>query len=189
AAGGGICNASNANSANARPDQLPDEAGGYAGFQGLFGAKYVDPAINHGSASVGDVVDGQPIADPFGQPGFPGFDGLIAKNALGYVAQMQEAGVPVTFAYINDAHDFHGVSGNDHRAYGPGEAGYVQQLKDYDQAFADFFTRLQTDGINKSNTLFVVTVEESDHFAGTAPDNPSCDGVTPGNACTYLNGH
>jgi hypothetical protein len=183
ASGGGICNA---NSANARPDQLPDESGGYNGFQGLFGAKYVNPAINNGSGSVGDVVNGQPITDPFGQPGFPGFDGMLAKNTLGYVAQMQETGVPVTFGYISDAHDFHGVSGNDHRAFGPGEAGYVQQLRDYDQAFEDFFNRLQSDGINKNNTLFVITVEEGDHFAGTAPDAP-CDGVnTP---CTYANGH
>ncbi len=183
AAGGGICNS---NQAGAQPDQLPDEAGGYNGFEGLFGAKYVDPAINGGSASVGDVVNGQPITDPFGQPGFPGFDGMLAKNTLGYVAQMQESGVPVTFGYISDAHDFHGVSGNDHRAFGPGEAGYVQQLKDYDQAFGDFFDRLQSDGINKTNTLFVVTVEEGDHFAGTPPDGP-CDGVTT--PCTYANGH
>jgi hypothetical protein len=183
AAGGGICNS---NQANARSDQLPDEAGGYNGFEGLFGAKYVDPAINGGSGSVGDVVNGQPITDPFGQPGFPGFDGMLAKNTLGYVAQMQESGVPVTFGYISDAHDFHGVSGNDHRAFGPGEAGYVQQLRDYDQAFEDFFNRLQSDGINKSNTLFVITVEEGDHFAGTPPDVP-CDGVTT--PCTYANGH
>ena len=99
---------------------------------------------------------------------------------------MQEAGIPVTFGYISDAHDFHGVSGKIHHAYGPGEAGYVQQLKDYDKAFGDFFTRLKNDGITKDNTLFVVTVEEGDHFAGTAPDAP-CDGVTT--PCTYANGH
>ena len=52
---------------------------------------------------------------------------------------------------------------------------------------AKFFTRLKNDGITKDNTLFVFTVEEGDHFAGTAPDNPSCDGVTT--ACTYANGH
>ena len=96
------------------------------------------------------------------------------------------SGIPVTFAYISDAHDFHGVSGDAQIAYGPGEAGYVQQLKDYDQAFDQFFTRLKSDGITKANTLFVVTVEEGDHFAGTAPDAP-CDGVTT--ACTYANGH
>ena len=70
------------------------------------------------------------------------------------------------------------LAGEIHHAYGPGEAGYVQQLKDYDKAFGDFFTRLQNDGITKDNTLFVVTVEEGDHFAGTAPDNAACDGVT-----------
>jgi hypothetical protein len=188
ASGGGICND---NAANARPDPLPDEAGGYTGFQALFGAKYVDPAITKspsqpaGTPYVNDT-NGQPITDQFGQPGFPGFDGVFAKRTLGYVAQMQESGVPITFAYISDAHDAHGVAGEIHRAYGPGEAGYVQQLRDYDKAFADFFTRLSSDGITKDNTLFVVTVEEEDHFAGTPPDAP-CDGVnTP---CTYANGH
>src|SRR3954454_3296539 len=181
AAGGGICNS---NAANARPDMLPDEAGGYTGYKALFGAKYVDPAIA-GSTCVNDT-SGAPVTDPFGQCGFPGFDGMYAKNTLGYVAKMQEAGVPVTFAYISDAHDFHGVSGNTHVAYGPGEAGYVQQLKDYDTAFGNFFTRMKNDGITKKNTLFVFTVEEGDHFAGTAPDAP-CDGVTT--PCTYANGH
>ena len=181
AKGPGICTGD----PNARTDTLSDEAGGYAGYKGLFGAKYVNPAINNGAASVDDT-NGDPIADPFGQPGFPGFDGMLAKNTLGEVAQMQEAGVPVTFAYISDAHDFHGVSGNTHVAYGPGEAGYVQQLKDYDKAFGDFFGRLKNDGITKDNTLFVFTVEEGDHFAGTAPD-AACDGVHT--ACTYANGH
>jgi acid phosphatase len=183
AKGAGICTGDT----NARTDSLPDESGGYAGFQGLFGAKYVNPAINGGSASVNDTNGpGHPIADPFGQPGFPGFDGMFAKNTLGEVAQMQENGVPVTFAYISDAHDIHGNSGNTHVAYGPGEAGYVQQLKDYDKAFGDFFSRLKGDGITKDNTLFVFTVEEGDHFAGTAPDAP-CDGITT--PCTYANGH
>jgi hypothetical protein len=181
AAGGGIC----AGNANAKDDVLPDEKGGYAGFKGLFGAKYVNPAINSGSPSVDDT-NGDPIVDPFGQFGFPGFDGMFARSTLGYVAQMQEAGIPITFAYISDAHDNHGNSGNIHIAYGPGEAGYVQQLRDYDQAFGDFFARLEQDGITKENTLFVFTVEEGDHFAGTAPDGP-CDGVTT--PCTYANGH
>jgi hypothetical protein len=68
----------------------------------------------------------------------------------------------VTYAYISDAHDNHTLA----RASGPGEADYKQQLADYDTAFAAFFQRLQTDGIDKSNTLFVVTVDEGDHFAG-----------------------
>jgi hypothetical protein len=169
ASGGGICRGDS----NARPDNLPDEPGGYTGFKGLFGAKYVNPAINGGAAAVDDT-NGDPIVDPFGQPGFPGFDGVPAKVSLGYVAQMQEAGVPVTFGYISDAHDNHqnafpappDPNGVFPRASGPGESDYVQTLHEYDQAFATFFNRLRHDGITKENTLFVVTVDENDHFAG-----------------------
>jgi hypothetical protein len=121
------------------------------------------PAVNN--------TEGQPVTDPFGQPGFPGFDGALANNTLGYVAQMQEAGVPVTFAYISDAHDNHELS----RASGPGEADYTAQLKAYDNAFAAFFQRLAADGIDKSNTLFVATADEGDHFAGGV-GTPQSDG-------------
>jgi hypothetical protein len=170
--GGGICTGN----AHARPDLLPDEPGGYSGFAGLFGAKYVNPAITGGNAAVNDL-NGHPIGDQFGQPGFPGFDGLFASTTLAYVAQMQEAGIPVTFGYISDAHDQHGVAGEIHATRGPGEADYVQQLKNYDEAFGKFFDRLAADGINKSNTLFVFTVEEGDHFAGAQPTPAGCDGV------------
>jgi hypothetical protein len=177
-AGGGIC----AGNSNARPDLLPDEPGGYAGFQGLFGAKYVNPAINNGTVQM-QKLDGTPITDQFDQPGFPGFDGLFASTTLSYVAQMQEAGIPVTYGYISDAHDQHGKAGEIHATRGPGEADYVQQLKNYDEAFAQFFARLEADGINKSNTLFAFTVEEGDHFAGSKPTNPGCDGINV--PCTY----
>jgi hypothetical protein len=163
---------------NAKPDVLPDEPGGYNGFDGLFGAKYVDPVISP-SGPVTTVDGSAPITDAKGNPGFPGFDGMTAANSLGYVAQMQEAGVPVTYAYISDAHDRH-PSGP---AYGPGEAGYVAALKSYDQAFGTFFTRLNKDGINKSNTLFVVTADENDHFVGGPPSPANCDGITV--PCTY----
>jgi hypothetical protein len=115
---------------------------------------------------------GDPVTDPFGQPGFPGFDGALAKNTLGYLAQMQEAGIPVTWGYISDAHDNHTSSfpapfnPNFPRASGPGEADYQAQLKAYDDAFAAFFNRLKGDGIDQGNTLFVVTVDEGDHYAG-----------------------
>ncbi len=167
-----ICGAS----AHARPDLLPDEPGGYAGYSGLFGAKYVNPVIKL-SGPMTDL-DGNTIKDQNGHVGFPGFDGMEATNSLSYVAQMQEAGVPVTYAYISDAHDGHGTSGDTHFAYGPGEAGYVQQLKDYDLAFEKFFDRLAADGINKTNTLFVFTVDEGDHFVGDQPTPAGCDGVT-----------
>ncbi len=163
---------------NARPDLLPDEPGGYDGYQGLFGAKYTNPVISP-NGPVTTVDGGMPIVDGQGRPGFPGFDGMSAANTLGYVAQMQEAGVPVTFGYISDAHDRHPTGG----AYGPGEAGYVAALKSYDDAFATFFDRLGHDGLTTANTLFVVTADENDHFVGGPPTPAGCDGIhTP---CTY----
>jgi hypothetical protein len=155
---------------NARPDDETIAPGSSNGRLALFGAKYVNPAIANGSACVNNT-SGQPITDSQGNCGFPGFDGALAKNTLGEVAQMQESGVPVTFAYISDAHDNHTLA----RASGPGEADYKQQLADYDAAFATFFDRLKHDGIDKRNTLFVVTVDEGDHFAG-GTGIPQADG-------------
>jgi hypothetical protein len=173
----GIC----AQSTHARPDLLPDEPGDYSDFNGLFGAKYVNPVIKP-SGPMTDL-DGTVIQDATGHIGFPGFDGMEATVSLSWVAQMQEAGIPVTYAYISDAHDGHGTSGNIHFAYGPGETGYVLQLQAYDQAFQKFFDRLEADGIDKSNTLFVFTVDEGDHFVGDTPTPAGCDGVTT--PCTY----
>jgi hypothetical protein len=169
AQGGGICTTNPTNAANARDDKLPDEQGGYVGYKALFGAKYVDPAIA-GSPCVNDT-DGNPVKDPAGNCGFPGFDAALAKNTLGYVAQMQEAGVPVTYAYISDAHDNHTLS----RASGPGESDYKAQLAAYDDAFKKFFERLAADGITKENTLFAVTADEGDQFAG-GTGTPQADG-------------
>src|SRR5712664_1789871 len=146
AQGSALCAASS----HARPDLLPDEPGGYSGFSGLFGAKYVNPVIKPSGGPMTDL-NGNVIQDATGHIGFPGFDGMEATVTLSFVAQMQEAGVPVTYAYISDAHDGHGTSGNIHFAYGPGEAGYTQQLSDYDTAFGKFFDDLAVHGINKSN--------------------------------------
>ena len=177
AQGSAVCSAAN----GGRPDALPDEPGGYSGFDGLFGAKYVDPLIFPGGTPTD--LGGNTIQDAGGHVGFPGFDGMEATVTLSWIAHMQEAGVPVTYAYISDAHDAHGTAGNIHFAYGPGEAGYVQQLKDYDTAFGTFFHELAAHGIDKSNTLFVFTVDEGDHFVGDQPTPAGCDGVTT--PCTY----
>jgi len=172
AQGSSICAAGQA-------DLLPAEPNGYTGFKGLFGAQAINPLLL-GGATMTDLL-GQPIADPFGQPGFPGFDGMSAAVTLAYVAAMHERGIPVTFAYISDAHDFHGVSGNQHVAFGPGSDGYVQQLSQYDAAFDVFFRRLAQSGITRDNTLFIFTVDEGDHFVGVQKND--CDGVsTP---CVY----
>jgi hypothetical protein len=161
-----------------KADLLPDEPGGYVGFNALYGNKFVAPQINHGQP-VTDL-DGNVINDGQGNVGFPGFD-PSASQTLGYVATLLEAGVPVVYAYIADAHDNHFTFSG---SYGPGEVGYVQQLAAYNKAFGQFFARLATDGITKENTLFIITSDENDHFAGKPGTPEGCDGIhTP---CNYI---
>ncbi len=150
-------------------DVLPQEPGGYNGYKALFGHDYVAP-----------VIAPQGLNDLSGRPinGFPGFGGITASQSLAYTAAMQEHGVPVTYSYISDAHDNHSFPFG---TYGPGEAGYVAQLRSYDQAFGAFFARLAADGITPENTLFNFSSDENDHFAGKLL--PNCDGVT--NPCVY----
>lgn len=149
AQGSPLCSAAN----GAVADLLPQEPGGYTGFNALIGAKFLISALG---APVKDL-DGNVIVNPdSGLIGFTGFT-PTASQTLGYVATMQEAGIPVTFAYISDSHDNHATD----NAFGPGEAGYVAQLQTYDAAFAKFFARLAADGIDKSNTLFIFTSDEA----------------------------
>jgi hypothetical protein len=162
---------------NGVPDVLPQEPNGYSGFNALFGNVFVAPQISP-SGPVTDL-DGKVITDGHGNNGFPGFGGISASQTLGYVAAMQEHGIPITFAYISDAHDIHATG----TAAGPGQAEYVAQLKAYDKAWGEFFARLAGDGITKANTLFVITADEGDHFAGGPPSPANCDGVTV--PCTY----
>ncbi|MGO9955279.1 MAG: hypothetical protein ACLP50_04775 [Solirubrobacteraceae bacterium] len=122
------------------------------------------------------------ILDDTGNPGFPGFDGMEANNALGYTAAAQEAGIPVTYTYISDVHDDQYDENHD-QATGPGEADHEAQLREYNAAFAAFFNRLANDGITKRNTVFLFTVDEGDHYAGGPPLNSGCNGVTV--ACEY----
>lgn len=176
-----------ANNSNARKDLLRAEPGGYAGYKGLFGHKYVAATLSP-TAPLKDI-NGNTIHDPSNNPGFPGFDGMSAAVSLGYIATMLESNIPVVFAYISDAHDNH-VSGSAPCpsgytcAYGSGEAGYVAQLASYNAAFTTFFQRLAADGITPANTLFIVTTDEQDHVGETKNPTPAgCDGVTT--PCTY----
>ena len=181
AAGSSLCSSANGGEA----DRLPDEPGGYTGHNALFGAKYVDPQVFAGGTPVD--LNGTTIQSPAGNVGFPGFDGMSPAVSLSWVAAMQEHGIPITYAYISDAHDAHipnaakdSFGGG---AYGPGEAGYEAQLKAYDEGFAKFFARLQADGITPANTDFIITSDENDHFVGGPPSNPGCDGVNV--PCVY----
>jgi len=173
----------------AKPDLLADEPGGYNGFSALYGNINVQPVISP-SGPVTDL-DGVVITDPFSnKPGFPTDFNPSATASLGYASKMLEAGVPVIYTYVADAHDPHrqdipnsGPAPNNGNAYGPGEAGYVAALKAYDTAFGNFFARLKGDGIDETNTLFVVVPDENDHFAGGPPTSANCNGVTT--PCTY----
>jgi len=190
AKGNALCSTANGGG----PDVLNDEPGGYNGFNALFGHKWAIPAINKGSVSLNDM-DGNVITDASNPPniGFPGFSGINAAQTLGYIAQMQENGVPVTFAYISDVHDnpkkvnAHPpaacVTDTETGALGPGDVCHNALAAAYDEAFAAFFARLQKDGIDKSNTLFMIMCEEQDHFAGGPPAPADCDGVNV--PCTY----
>jgi hypothetical protein len=172
---------------NSAPDLLPEEPGGYNGFTALYGNVNVQPQISP-SGPVKDL-DGNVITDSSTPPnvGFPGFDPTPSQT-LGYLATMLEAGVPVVYGYIEDGHDnqgqaISGVSTKTEQTFGPGETGYVTQLKAFDKAFGEFFARLTKDGITKDNTLFIITADENDHFAGGPPSPANCDGVTT--PCTY----
>ena len=198
-------------------DSLPDEPGGYNGFQALFGHKYLQPQLIHAANSGGNrVVNGRSyevydsagnLVDlngkemdgaflPAGDAGFPGFGPISAAQSLAYVADMQESGVPVTYAYISDAHEKKtGQTGcsNGGTAQGPGDTCYQATLAAYNASFATFFQRLADDGINKSNTLFVFAADEGDHFAGANVDRavtPTCAGTpdTTSYSCSYPTG-
>jgi hypothetical protein len=189
---------------SAAPDKLADEPGGYNGFQGLFGHKYVAPQLGAGSPNVsrngyqvtnaaGNLVDlnGNQLNGAFlnNVPGFPGFSSINASQTLSYLADMLESGVPVVNGYISDIH------GNEHipglsacngqpAALGPGTACYIAQAQYYNAAFGAFFQRLAADGITPANTLFELNVDENDHVAGAnvgraiQPTPANCDGAT-----------
>ncbi|MGA8224680.1 MAG: hypothetical protein WB780_23755 [Candidatus Acidiferrales bacterium] len=189
AAGNAACSAANGGVA----DQLSQEPGGYTGFNALYGNFNVAPLISPGGPL--KDLDGVVISDTDTPPnvGFPGFDPSAAQS-LAYVAAMQEHGVPVTFAYIADVHDNHNfewinppaecLTDPEQGALGPGNACYEAQLAAYDEAFGKFFARLKADGIDKHNTLFVITADEGDHFAGGPPSPANCTGQN-GNFCSY----
>jgi hypothetical protein len=174
-------------------DVLPDEPGGYNGFQALFGARYIDPQIGAGADNVSHF--GVPVTDAAGnvtdefgneidgaytnnQPGFPGYDDINAAQSLSYAADMLENGVQVVNMYIADIHgnqylpdspqvpNMAADCDSQPGALGSGSQCYIDQAKYYNDAFGVFFKRLAADGITPQNTLFVLSSDEGDHEAG-----------------------
>ena len=201
-------------SPSAVPDLLPTEPNGYSGFQALFGAKYVAPELGAGTPNktshgyevtndAGNLVDldGNEIDGAYlsHHPGFPGFS-PTASQTLAYMADMQEAGIPVTYGYISDLHERKaGTNGcttatatRSGNPIGPGDSCYATNAANYDEAFAKFFDRLAADGITPANTEFVIGAEENDQFAGanvgraTQPTPAGCTGGA--NPCHYASG-
>ncbi len=186
------------------PDVLPDEPGGYSGYQALFGHRYIAPQLGAGTPNLtengyqvtnaaGNLVNlnGNQINGAFlaNHPGFPGFSSINASQTLAYMADMLEKGVPVVNGYISDIHgneDIPGLSAcaNAPEALGSGDPCYVAQAQYYNQAFGTFFKRLAAAGITAKNTLFVLSSDEGDHEAGAnvgravQPSPASCDGAT-----------
>jgi hypothetical protein len=170
ALGSQLCSAAN----GAVSDLLPDEPGGYSGYQALFGMKYIVPAFGGFTDYNGNAITG------FSQLNF----NPTPAQTLAVVETMLKKGIPVVFAYIADAHDNHeGAALSPASTFGPGEAGYVKQLADYNTAFATFFANLKAAGIDETNTLFIFTPDEGDHFSGGTASPANCDGVTI--PCTY----
>jgi hypothetical protein len=119
AAGDALCS----NVHNGKSDVSPDEPGGYGGYLGLFGNKYVAPQISPNGPMTD--LEGNVIQDAQGNQGFPGFDSMSASVSLSYIAAMQEHHVPITYAYISDVHDNHSAR----TAYGPGRlCGRVENV-------------------------------------------------------------
>ncbi len=169
------------------PDLLPDEPGGYNGYQALFGAKYVAPELGAGTPNLANA--GVPVTnaagnltDEFGNqingayltsyPGFPGYGSINAPQSLSYAADMLQHGVQVVNLYISDLHgnqylpQFAADCDSQPDALGSGSKCYIDQAEYYNSAFGVFFKRLAADGITPKNTLFVVSSDEGDHEAG-----------------------
>jgi hypothetical protein len=184
-----ICQSNPATGVVGVNDVLPDEPGGYSGYQALFGMKYILPALGTPSG----ILDYHGVA-------ITGFNQLnfdpTPAQTLAVVETMLKKGIPVVYAYIADAHDNQAprsLDSSTEATFGPGEIGYVDQLADYNSAFGTFFQHLKEAGIDETNTLFIFTPDEGDHFVGVSAVPSNCDGakiekngeVVPDIPCTY----
>jgi hypothetical protein len=149
----------------------------------------------------GNEIDGQYLHTA----GFPGFGPITAAQSLAYTADLQESGVPVTYAYISDLHEkkFYPASAGAPSCstagvttgggLAPADPCYTFNAQQYNAAFTTFFNRLAADGITPANTEFVFTADEGDHFNGANVGRavqPTCTGTpaTTAYSCAYPSG-
>ena len=163
--------------------------GGYHGYQALFGAKYIAPAIGGGPDHDAQRLPGhrrqrQPRRPRRatrsrsrlrGTPASPGST-RRRRRASPCIADMQEAGIPVTYGYISDLHE--NKAGHAHRLHhdrdaatagrpvGPGDSCYVDERAALRPGVREVLPAAADDGITPANTLFVISSEENDQFAG-----------------------
>jgi hypothetical protein len=124
----------------------------------------------------GNEMDGQYVHTA----GFPGYGPITAAQSLAYTADLQEAGVPVTYTYVSDLHEkrfypkgYQSLGGpptvpscttagatSTEAGLGPADSCYEFNAQQYNDAFEVFFQRLADDGITPANTLFVFAADE-----------------------------
>ena len=175
-------------SSSSRPvaDVLPTEPGGYNGYQALFGAKYIAPAIGggpnhfHGTYRVTDANGN--LVDLDGNRSRSRSRTSRASRGSTRPRRSRSQCWPTCRRPASRSptatsptctrrrrirgrlhHDRERRAG---RPVGPGDSCYVANAQHYDAAFQKFFDRLAADGITPANTLFVISAEENDQFAG-----------------------
>ena len=165
-------------------------AGGYNGFEGLFGAKYVDPAISGRTAaeSVGDVVNGtsrSPTVRPAGLPGLRRHARQRPRWATSRRCRRPACPSPTGTSRTRTTST--ASPATIHRAFGPGEAGLRP-------AAAGTTTGVR----GSSSTACRATGSQEQHAVRVhgrggrplrrlRPRRTRCDGVTT--PCTYNIGH
>jgi hypothetical protein len=90
---------------DARPDLLPDEPGGYSGFNALYGNYHVQPVISPTGPT--KDLDGNVIQTAARNPGSPEHFYPAGDAVAWLCGGHPRSGRPVVYDYIADAHDRH----------------------------------------------------------------------------------
>ena len=234
---GGKCSSANGGA----PDVLPDEPGGYTGFNALFGAVNINPLLtgqldrplprvklharpatrprragNWQAPPVYDVfapnatdtggravtvhnldastlpapptsyspgvTPTSQILDEDGQAGFPGFDGMEANNALG-IHGCDAGGRNPGHLHLHLGRPRRPVRRESRQRVRSGRARSRASVAGVQRGVHGVLPAAGSRRDQQPNTVFLVTVDEGDHYDGSTPLNPGCNGVTV--ACEY----